>query len=72
MTVITLVEAKETLQSYIDAERQILKGQSHTFNGRSVTMANLTEVQTGRKYWEKRVSELSGKRKARRVMLGGR
>jgi hypothetical protein len=69
---LTLSQAQETLQSYIDAERQILKGQSYTHNGRSVTMANLAEIQAGRKYWEKRVAEMSGRRKARRVMLGGR
>jgi len=69
---ITLAQAKAKLQSYLDAEERILAGQSHTFNGRSVTMANLADIQKGRAYWESKVAQLSGRRRSRVAMFGGR
>lgn len=50
-----MTTAAEMLEKYITAETSILEGQSVTFNGRSYSMANLKEVQDGRKYWQKKV-----------------
>lgn len=36
---------KERLQQYYDAEEKILKGQSYSIGSRSLTRANLKEVQ---------------------------
>lgn len=43
-------------QLYLDAEAKILKGQTVSFQGRSVSYANLKEIQDGRRYWQKRAN----------------
>lgn len=44
--------ATDMLAAYEAAELAILKGQSFTFNGRSVGMADLDKVVAGRKEWQ--------------------
>lgn len=41
---------------YIAAEQAVLKGQSYTINGRTLTRANLPEIRKGRQEWEQRVA----------------
>lgn len=47
--------ASDLLQLYIEAEKRILKGQSYEFGGRTLTMANLSEVRRERQGLERRV-----------------
>lgn len=48
--------ATDTLAAYQAAELALLKGQSYRFGDKMLTMANLTEIQTGRREWERRVA----------------
>jgi hypothetical protein len=59
MAGITVESAEAKLSEYLAAETKILSGQSCTFNGRMLTMANLAEVQKGIEIWNKRVQKLS-------------
>lgn len=54
-----LQQAKEMLQSYLDAEKDVLKGQSMTKDGRTWERANLAEIRAGRKQWQREVKRLS-------------
>ncbi|ADW76105.1 conserved hypothetical protein from putative prophage (plasmid) [Rahnella aceris] len=51
-------DIEEMIQQYMTAERAVLQGKSITFNGQSMTMENLSEIQKGRKAWERRLSTL--------------
>lgn len=64
-----LADAQSMLALYEQAEMAVLKGQAHSFNGRSVTMANLSEIRQGRKEWEKRVRVLSGYSRVRTAVM---
>lgn len=55
----TLQQAREMLQFYIDAEQKVLAGQSMTKGGRSWTRADLGEIRKGRQEWERKVRSLS-------------
>ena len=48
--------ATDTLSAYQQAELALLKGQTIRFGDRQLTMANLTEIQSGRREWERRVN----------------
>ena len=58
MAGITLTQANTQLAAYIDAETKILAGQSATINGRTLTRANLKEVQDGIRIWDRRARKL--------------
>lgn len=60
MAGITLAQAEAQLQKYLDAEDKILKGQRVEVDGKSLTRANLEQVQAGISAWDKRVKELAG------------
>jgi hypothetical protein len=49
--------ATDMLAAYQTAEQALLKGQTYRFGDRQLTMANLPEIQTGRREWERRVSQ---------------
>jgi hypothetical protein len=55
-------QASDLLALYLDAEAKILKGQAVSMSGRSLTMADLTAVQTERKALEARVARESNSR----------
>jgi len=55
---ITLQQAEESLQMWLDAERAIATAQSYTIGSRNLTRANLAEVTKRIKYWEDKVAEL--------------
>jgi len=59
MAGITRVQAEARLTNYMDAEAAVLNGQSYTLAGRSLTRANLKEIQEGITYWDTRVRRLS-------------
>lgn len=62
--------ASAMLAKYLEAEMAVLAGKSITFNGRSMTMENLAEIQKGRREWEQRVNQQAG-RAAGRPSFGG-
>lgn len=47
--------AQIMLQTYLDAEAKILKGQSVRMGERMLTLADLSMVQAGRREWEAKV-----------------
>jgi len=71
MSNITLTEAQEMLNKYIEAEKAVLLNQSYTIGTRTYTRANLTSIRTGRQEWQKIVDQLSGSggMKVRRVLF---
>lgn len=58
--------ASELLAEYIAAEKKILKGQSYEFGGRSLTMADLSEIRRERERLERRVNAENQAAKGRR------
>lgn len=50
------VTAKQMVERYIEAEMAVLEGRSVTFNGRTLTMADLSQIREGRKEWERRLA----------------
>jgi hypothetical protein len=57
--------ASELLALYVAAEAKILSGQSYALGDRSLTMANLGEVQRERAKLERRVQAESSRQSAR-------
>ena len=51
-----MATAAEMVQLYTDAEAKVLKGQSVSMNGRSLTYVNLQEIRAGRLEWERRAN----------------
>ncbi|MEG0921341.1 MAG: hypothetical protein RSD57_13655 [Comamonas sp.] len=52
--------ATEMLAKYLQAESAVLGGQSITFNGRTVSRADLAEIRKGRQEWEKKAQAEEG------------
>lgn len=75
MAGITLDQAQAQLNLYLAAEATVLTGQSYTIAGRSLTRANLGDIQAGIKLWDGRVKQLglrvSGRSRSRTVVVGG-
>lgn len=46
--------ATDMRDAYLAAEKALLLGQSYRMGERQLTMANLPEIQAGRKEWERR------------------
>ena len=58
-----MTNAEQMVERYIEAEMAVLDGKSITFNGRTMTLADLGEIREGRREWESRVmSERGGGR----------
>lgn len=74
MAGITLSQAESQLAAYLAAEISVLSGQSYEFQGRSLTRANLAEINKGISTWDRRVKELSasagGRGRARTISPG--
>jgi hypothetical protein len=68
--VYTLVEARNMLALYIDAEKVVLTGQSYTIKDRTLSRANLKEIRAGRSEWAAKVQRLEhgGGIRTRRVI----
>lgn len=62
MAGITLEQAEQKLTAYLNAEENILLGQSTEINGRKLTRADLESVQAGVRLWDIRVKKLSSGR----------
>jgi hypothetical protein len=50
------ITAQEMLDKYLAAEMAVLEAKETWFNGRKVVMADLPQIQQGRKEWERRVN----------------
>jgi len=61
MAGITLADAQDRLQEYLNAEAKVLLGQEYELAGRRMTRANLGEIQKGIDLWNKRCQELSAR-----------
>jgi hypothetical protein len=59
MAGITLAQAEAQLALYLAAEAAVLAKQSYSINGRSLTKANLGEIQEGIALWDQRAKALS-------------
>lgn len=59
MAGITREIAEAKLTEYLDAETKIMAGQSISMNGRSLSRANLGEIQKGIEVWNARAKNLS-------------
>jgi len=60
MAGITLAQAEAKVTTYLDAIDALLTGaQSYSIAGRTVTRANLKDLEAGLKFWEGKVIELS-------------
>ena len=74
MAGITLAHAEAKLAEYLAAETKVLKGQSVSIDGETLTRANLEMIQRGIDAWDKRVKNLSnsasGRGRARTVSAG--
>ncbi len=55
---ITLKEAQQRLEMWLNAESEIATSQSYTIGTRSLTRANLKEVRDQIKFWQNKVAEL--------------
>ena len=58
MSWITLEEAREHLQIWLDAEKAVATGQSYKIGTRSLTRANLSDIADRIKYWRNEVARL--------------
>jgi len=49
-------EATEMYAFYVTAEKAVLKGQSYSKDGRTMTRADLPEIRAGRREWERKIA----------------
>lgn len=61
--IITLERAYVHLKAWYDAELAVSTGQSYSFNGKSLTRADLADIRKQIVYWEDKVNRLRGKKK---------
>lgn len=74
MAGITLAQAEAQLALYLAAEAAVLAKQSYSISGRSLTLANLAEIQQGIKLWNERAISLAsytGRGRARTIVPAG-
>ena len=62
-----MATAQQMLDAYQQAELAVLRGQSYRIGERQLTLADLEQIQQGRKYWESAVERESRPRGASRV-----
>lgn len=65
MAGITLAMAEEKLAQYLAAESKVLAKQSYSLLGRTLTLANLSEIRAGIETWDQRVKALDAKANGR-------
>lgn len=75
MAGITLAQAEAQLALYLAAEAAVLAKQSYSIGGRSLSLANLEEIQSGIRIWNDRAISLSatatGRGRARTIVPAG-
>nr|BDD48064.1 hypothetical protein 17 [Pseudomonadaceae bacterium] len=60
-------QIQEQIDAYLAAEMKVLNGQAVTHNGKTWTMANLSEIRKGRQEWERKLASFRGGRRFARV-----
>jgi len=65
MAGLTVALAQAQLDLYLDAERKVLSNQSYSLLGRTLTRANLAEIQAGIDLWDRRIKDLTAKESGR-------
>ena len=69
MSWITVEEARDMLQSWLEAERAVTTGKSYRIGSQSLTRADVSEIAARIKYWRAEVEKLeSGRGAGARVM----
>jgi hypothetical protein len=75
MAGITLAQAEAQLALYLTAEQTVLTGQSYSIGGRTLTRADLADIQEGIRIWNERANSLSagasGRSRARTIVPAG-
>lgn len=75
MAGITLAQAEAQLALYLEAEAAVLAKQSYSIGGRSLSLANLAEIQQGIKLWNDRAVSLAatvgGRGRSRTIVPAG-
>lgn len=59
---VKLSEAQTMYTEYLNAEKAILQGQSYSIGDRTLTRADLLDVQKGRQFWAAEVCAISTNR----------
>lgn len=59
----TREEVLTLLQEYIEAELAVLKGKSVSLNGQTMTMADLSDIRSGRERLDKQLKEMENPRR---------
>lgn len=59
MAGITAEQAEAQLATYLAAETAVLAGQSYSMNGRTLTRADLADIQQGVKIWDQRAKSIA-------------
>ncbi|MEQ5770013.1 hypothetical protein NFH98_20795 [Halomonas sp. H33-56] len=49
------VNPQDMLNRYLEAEEEVLAGREVRMNGKSLTLADLSDIREGRREWERRV-----------------
>jgi hypothetical protein len=72
---ITLAQAEAQLALYLAAEQAVLTGQSYSIGGRTLTRADLSDIQAGIEIWNDRANALgaaaTGRTRARTIVPAG-
>lgn len=70
-TWITLEEAKDNLQMWVEAQQAVATGQSYKIGTRSLTRASLSDILKMIRYWQNVIDELeAGVGRGARVLRG--
>lgn len=68
MAGITLDRATEHLEAWLDAELAVSTGQSYQIGSRRLQRANLSEIRQQIAYWQRKIYELDGNNRNKRVV----
>lgn len=69
MLTLTLEQARQHLQVWLDADIALATGKEYRIGSRALTRADATEVKERIRFWSREVSRLQGKlRRCRRVV----
>ncbi|WP_227013932.1 DUF6148 family protein [Paenibacillus psychroresistens] len=64
----TLVQAKERLQMWLDAEAAVATGQEYRIGTRSLRRVDLKDIREQMLFWNRQVEQLQSGRQGMRVM----
>lgn len=66
---ISLDEAQENLELWVEASKQLTTHQSYKLGSRELTLANLEEIESMIDYWERMVDKLQARSNRRAVRV---